>query len=470
MTRSQLRRRRPLLESLEDRRLLAVTIHELPIPSTTGTVVAGTDGALWFPLKDNQLGRMSTAGELTKFDVGTRPTGGMAVSASGDIWFTTEGDQIGCYSSSTGVKLFDTPAGLTSSAPWRLAAGSDGNIWFTENTGNKIGRLTADGTVTEFEVPTKNSAPNDITRGPDGDVWFLEMIGDKIGRITPQGRITEFVIPHPAGSSIGGSASGQIVTGADGNLWFTDPSGSGSIGQITPDGQINKFKLPSQNGEPMGIAAGPDGNVWFTEVKNNQIGRITADGLVTEFTVPTAATMPAGIVAGSDGNIWFTELTQPNLGRLDLAYTDLRINLMAGPAPSTAGAALTYSITITNASAHDATNVTMRDPLDDLYSNSSVVSYTASQGTVVGPSLSTFTDYLEAHLGTLASGATATVTIVVRPLRAGSIANHATVQADESDAHAVDNVANVAMSVQTGSSTQPPPEGSGGLSPTRYLG
>ncbi len=32
-----------------------------------------------------------------------------------------------------------------------------------------------------------------------------------------------------------------------------------------------------------GIAAGPDGNVWFTEGVGNKIGRITPAGDVTEF-------------------------------------------------------------------------------------------------------------------------------------------------------------------------------------------
>jgi virginiamycin B lyase len=35
---------------------------------------------------------------------------------------------------------------------------------------------------------------------------------------------------------------------------------------------------------PEGIAAGPDGTLWFTNFGNNSIGRITTGGVVTNYT------------------------------------------------------------------------------------------------------------------------------------------------------------------------------------------
>ena len=34
--------------------------------------------------------------------------------------------------------------------------------------------------------------PDGITTGPDGNLWFTEYNGDRIGRITPPGEVTEF--------------------------------------------------------------------------------------------------------------------------------------------------------------------------------------------------------------------------------------------------------------------------------------
>jgi streptogramin lyase len=49
--------------------------------------------------------------------------------------------------------------------------------------------------VTEFPVPTAGSGPEAITTGPDGNLWFTEAAGNRIGRITPAGVITEFPLP-----------------------------------------------------------------------------------------------------------------------------------------------------------------------------------------------------------------------------------------------------------------------------------
>jgi hypothetical protein len=55
-----------------------------------------------------------------------------------------------------------------------IAAGPDGNLWFTENSVNQIGRITTTGAITQYPAPTANSVPNGITTGPDGNLWFTE--------------------------------------------------------------------------------------------------------------------------------------------------------------------------------------------------------------------------------------------------------------------------------------------------------
>src|ERR1700730_404714 len=70
---------------------------------------------------------------------------------------------------------------------------------------------------------------------------------------------------------------------------------------------ISEFTVPTAGRDPWWVAAGPDGNVWFTEFHSGNIGRITASGTITEFAVPTANSAPFGIAAGPDGNLWFTE-------------------------------------------------------------------------------------------------------------------------------------------------------------------
>ena len=193
-----------------------------------------------------------------------------------------------------------------------IAVGSDGNLWFTEfgvDFGNRIGRITTSGVITEFPIPTLVSQPNGIAAGPDGNLWFTETGANQIGRITTAGDITEFSIPSedwPSG----------IAAGPDGNLWFTEPADS-KIGRITTAGVVTEFSVPS-SGTARNIAAGPGGDLWFTDGAGNRIGRITPGGDITEFSLPTAGSAPSGIAAGPDGALWFTEAGSNRIGRLDV--------------------------------------------------------------------------------------------------------------------------------------------------------
>jgi streptogramin lyase len=83
-----------------------------------------------------------------------------------------------------------------------------------------------------------------------------------------------------------------------------------------PVGAFSEFPIPTANSEPVGITAGPDGNVWFTELAANKIGRITPGGTISEFPIPTGG-RPGRIAAGPDGNLWFTAKLGNKIGRFD---------------------------------------------------------------------------------------------------------------------------------------------------------
>src|SRR5947209_20448477 len=71
--------------------------------------------------------------------------------------------------------------------------------------------------------------------------------------------------------------------------------------------------LYSPNG-PVGITAGPDGNLWFTESGRDTIGRMSPAGIITEFSLPSLPTAKRDLVsitAGPDGNLWFAESPAP---------------------------------------------------------------------------------------------------------------------------------------------------------------
>jgi streptogramin lyase len=251
---------------------------------------------------------LALTGDITEFPI---PTGGASVPSitvgpDGNLWFTEQGNQnVGRITPAGVITEFQASPG---SAPATITRGPDGNLWFTEIFGNRIGRMTPSGTVTEFPVPTSDSQPRDIVAGPDGNLWFTEQLGDKIGEISTSGVILhEFTIPTA------GARPRGITVGPDGNLWFAE-EGAAQIGRITTAGQITEY--PTFANGNIGITTGPDGNLWFTNIAGNSIGRITINGAVTDFPLPPGSSAANDIAAGPDGNLWFTEGDSDQIGRI----------------------------------------------------------------------------------------------------------------------------------------------------------
>jgi virginiamycin B lyase len=54
---------------------------------------------------------------------------------------------------------------------------------------------------------------------------------------------------------------------------------------MSTDGVTTEYTVPTAASVPQGIAAGPDGALWFTERFANKVGRITTTGVITEYAV-----------------------------------------------------------------------------------------------------------------------------------------------------------------------------------------
>ena len=262
------------------------------------------------------------AGETTEFPTTTADSGptGVAPGPDGNLWFTEEqSNAIGRITPTGAITEFTIPT--AEGKPYGITVGPDGNLWFTEARAGKIGKITPTGAITEFALPAATSEPLEITAGPDGNLWFAEGEANQIGRITPGGTISEFLIPTVSSYPEG------IAQGPDGSIWFTEFDGN-KIGRLDPaaaspgtSSGITQFVIPTAKAGPAGITAGPDGNLWFAEsgqaIANNKIGRITPSGTISEFPTPTAASKPLGIAPGPEGDVWFTERSTDQLGRID---------------------------------------------------------------------------------------------------------------------------------------------------------
>jgi len=118
---------------------------------------------------------------------------------------------------------------------------------------------------------------------------------------------------------------------------------------------------------------------------------------------------------------------------------DLSITKGDSPDPVTVGTSLTYTLHVQNAGPNPAAAVHVTDPLP---ANTTFVSATSSVGSCSG------TTTVDCDLGTLANGASATITIVVTPTVVGPLSNTATVSTTSADSNPADNSSTATTTVQ----------------------
>jgi streptogramin lyase len=224
--------------------LVGVDGGELDYPTgiSPWNVVFGPDGRIW--ISDHGSPAV-TAHHYMANSPNTEtlslslPSFGIAVGPDGRIWLTLEDTQnpkiAACPPGGGSCTEYALPP---ASHPMYITAGSDGNVWFTDASLNKIGRMTTDGVLTEFPVPTPSAGVYGICAGPDGNVWFTEYYGGKVGRITKDGVVTEYPVP-------GAGALTAMTAGPDGNVWFLDETGNKVFklrvfvpGDVNDDGDV----------------------------------------------------------------------------------------------------------------------------------------------------------------------------------------------------------------------------------------
>jgi len=268
---------------------------------------------MWFTENAaNLIGKIAPDGTVTEYPVPTASAGllGITGGPDGNVWFTESGaGKIGRIAPDGTITEFAVQGFLP--GPYAITTGPDGNVWFTQvRPPGSIGKITPAGVITQTTV---TYIPSGITTGPDGNLWFTESNAcfAKIGKITPDGTLTEFDLPFPRTVCV---SPGTIIQGQDGNLWFTDSYRK--IGQITINGIITEYPATA----PVDMVQGPDGNLWFTEVRNisDRIGSITMNGVVNEHLIPPTSSPIAYLARGPDGNLWASEPSGNRVAKITL--------------------------------------------------------------------------------------------------------------------------------------------------------
>jgi streptogramin lyase len=205
-------------------------------------ITAGPDGNLWYTnTAFNQIVKLNPVTHVfSRFPLapGSAPWG-ITAGQDGNIWFTELGFSLGTQFRPSMIGRLNPTSGhidefaITTSPPanparpYDITATATG-VAFTEYTANKIGVLHYDMTGSaESAIATVNSGPWGIARGPDGNLYFLEQAGNKVGWANSAG-VVQGEFPALA---LANSLPTLITLGPDNNLWFTE-QGSNRIGAV----------------------------------------------------------------------------------------------------------------------------------------------------------------------------------------------------------------------------------------------
>ena len=137
-------------------------------------------------------------------------------------------------------------------------------------------------------------------------------------------------------------------------------------------------------------------------------------------------------VEGEENTGFVRFVTPPPAADLSLAKT-------ASVSSTTVGDQFSYTLTVHNGGPQDSTGTAVSDPLP---SQVTLVSASASQGSCSG------TTTVACSLGTVANGASATVTVTVKAATAGTATNKASVSSGVTDPNTANNSASVSVTIK----------------------
>ena len=232
--------------------------------SSPGGIAVGPDGSVYvsvgdFPPTDNRIRRVGPDGIIT------------TVAGNGSSGFSGDGGP--ATEAELGI------AQLPGFGPVGIAVGSDGSLYISELLNNRIRRVGPDGIITTVAgdgepgdvglngdggpaTTAHLTAPLGIAMGPGGSLYISEFLSNRTRRVGPDGTIT-------------------TVAGRG------DIGGGGFSGDGGP-------ALAAQLNGPVGVAVGPDGSLYISDLANSRIRRVVS-------ALPGHTTLSNFTLASEDG-------------------------------------------------------------------------------------------------------------------------------------------------------------------------
>ncbi|MFF0344315.1 hypothetical protein [Kribbella sp. NPDC004875] len=385
------------------------------------------------------------------------PPSGAVNARFGSVTYEGDAGITGDYFAVNGTRLADTQ---NPSANFYGSRITDGGTNLTDRSPAAVNNLGMDAKVVDAAgILPNNSTSADLTFASTGDVYYPAALTTQIDLYAPTILGTKTV------RNLSGNEPAKVGDTLEYTLSYSNTGDDDALGATVRDPlPANTTYVPGSLGVVSGAGSGAktdrsgddqaeyDGSsrlVRFrvgTGANATTGGRLTKDQSSTVRFRVTVDKAAAGTTLDNTGLLDYTAetLNKQYTYRTDEVHTpvaaeaDVSITKTAKPDPVAAGGNLTYTLVARNNGPSPARDVTVTDTLPG---GVQLVSATPTQGTCASTTC---------ELGTIASGASATITVVVKVSSAStatSLTNVATVTTSTSDPNPDNNTSSVTTDV-----------------------
>ena len=169
-----------------------------------------------------------------------------------------------------------------------MAFDANGDIFFTEQGGNRIGWLDVDQyDYRMFNVETEWARPYGLVVSKDSRPWVALFGTNKLATVDARGEIHEVTLPRE------GARPRRLDITDDDQVWYVDYA-EGYLGRFDIDsGEIQEWPVPGgTDAYPYAMALDDQGRPWFVETGPSPNRLIGFDPQSESFSEP--ATIPSG--------------------------------------------------------------------------------------------------------------------------------------------------------------------------------
>jgi DNA-binding beta-propeller fold protein YncE len=347
-------------------------------------------------------------GGLTTIGSGFISPSGVATDASGNVYVADSGNNgveellaLGGYTTSVWHTGFNKPTGV--------AVDGAGNVFVADSGNNAVKEILVASGSAPYRTLTGNfNSPWAVAVDASGNVFVADSGNNAVKEILAASGYTTV---NTLGSGFN-LPKGIAVDGA-GNVFVGD-SGNNAVKEILAAGGYTTVNtLASGLSAPSGVAVDPSGNVFVADSSNNAVKEIlAANGYTTVNTLASGLSAPLGIAVDPSGNVFVADSLNNRVVKLDfadapsLSFMATAVGSTSSDSPQTVTlfnngtTALTFSIPSSGNNPSISTNFTLN-----------------SSGGTACP----FIGSTASSPGTLAPGASCTLSISFAPTAAGSI-------------------------------------------------